>query len=339
LRQLPRLRSLIVEGRGESFMATIPPFIPRSLKTLALRFVSADPLEALLRDLPSMLQASGAGLEVFEVGDMTKLSAEDGAAIARVLRLCSTTLRRVSLRHQNRHALDPAFASEVALGLVSCCEGLERLKVPWGVFKRLPPTCPAFKRLIHLTVWEEAEPIDVTSPVWDLVAGELLPALGEVTIEGLEGLSWGAEGKRRLIRALEAVAGTLRRLSLHDFKPGRPFDAVCYELGVAIGKMRRLSYLSLDVSEDGRSYQVIARGLAASGGCPLLFELHLGGFRRNMDFIAYEPSLIVPSVRNFAQGERPVGWRRWYGLCARADGLQAPPGGVLRGPGGGFAGQ
>jgi hypothetical protein len=41
----------------------------------------------------------------------------------------------------------------------------------------------------------------------------------------------------------------------------------------------------------------MGRGLAASGGCPPLFELQLQEIRTSIDVLAYEPSLIVPSVR------------------------------------------
>jgi hypothetical protein len=186
---------------------------------------------------------------------------------------------------------------------VSCCEGLERLEVPWGVFESLPPTCPAFKRLtqLHLTNWVGG--IDLSSPVWERVGSGLLPALADLSI-CCKRLWWvrdeeGDGGECLLMGALEAVAGTLRRLALRSIrKPEPPPVVACHELGVAIGKLRRLRYLSLCLSGDGRSYQAAGRGLAASGGCPPLFELHLDGAGRDIDRIVYEPSLIVPTVRH-----------------------------------------
>jgi hypothetical protein len=65
---------------------------------------------------------------------------------------------------------------------------------------------------------------------------------------------------------------------------------------VAIGKLRRLTYLSLRLCDDGRGYEAMGRGLAASGGCPLLSELRLDDVKSNIDWLLWEPSLIVPSV-------------------------------------------
>jgi hypothetical protein len=49
----------------------------------------------------------------------------------------------------------------------------------------------------------------------------------------------------------------------------------------------------------GPSYsQAMGRGVAASGGCPRLFELMLHGLDREGYWLTYEPSLIVPSVRH-----------------------------------------
>jgi hypothetical protein len=137
--------------------------------------------------------------------------------------------------------------------------------------------------------------------VWDLVASGLLPALADLHLEGSGGLSWGSEGECRLARALEAVAGTLRRLTLRTGAyPKRPPVAACRELGFALGKMRRLTYLSLFLFEGGRSYHLVGRGVAASGGCPPLERLHLDGVRENLESLTYEPSLIVPSVRRLS---------------------------------------
>jgi hypothetical protein len=75
---------------------------------------------------------------------------------------------------------------------------------------------------------------------------------------------------------------------------------VGYELGVALGKLRRLKDLALDLSEDGRPYHAMAQGLAASGGerpLPLLWRVVLPhGASTNPDLVA---SLLLPSVRFF----------------------------------------
>jgi hypothetical protein len=304
LRDLPCLRGLSLTGGFGSFDdVVLPAFIPPSLKTLTIECVQAPLLETLMRSISS---TSGANLEEVRLKDYVTLSAEGGAALARVFRTCSSTLKTVHIfsitdpREVNNPA---AIASEVALGLESCCETLEDLEVPWGAFSSLPPTCPPFKRLTHLHLGEgPSGAIDLTSPVWDLVARGLLPTLADLSL-GCYDFLWvqageGEEGVCRLICALEGVAGTLTRLALHNYGPAEPSAATCHELGLAIGKLWRLNYLSLRLSKDGRSYKAVGRGLAASGGCPRLSELHLGGVSENFNFLTLEPSLIVPSVRD-----------------------------------------
>jgi hypothetical protein len=73
-----------------------------------------------------------------------------------------------------------------------------------------------------------------------------------------------------------------------------------YELGVAVGRLRRLKDLALDMFEDGRIYHAMAQGLAASGGdcpLPLLWRVQvLSEVCGNADLLA---SLLLPSVRVF----------------------------------------
>jgi hypothetical protein len=141
------------------------------------------------------------------------------------------------------------------------------------------------------------------------MASGRMPALTDLSLYG-RGLSWGSpwptEWESRLAPALEAVAGTLTRLTIeNELLHTRSSDTenvdcvktACHEVGVAIGKLRRLRYLSLSLYQDGRSYHAMARSVAASGGCPELFELRLEGVIENIESLTYEPSLIVPSVR------------------------------------------
>jgi hypothetical protein len=140
------------------------------------------------------------------------------------------------------------------------------------------PACPNFLRIISLSLGGFRDHTNFTSPAWDLLANERLPALTTLELNG-RGMSLEAsEGVCRLGRALAAVAGTLQRLTIKSTDSAEQPDEACYELGAAIGKLRRLRYLSLRLSEDGRSYHAVARGLAASGGCPELFELHVTRF-------------------------------------------------------------
>jgi hypothetical protein len=240
LRQLPYLRELTIKGEpghAREVAAAFPPFIPPSLKTLTLNFHQAPLLESLLRQLPSMLEASGAGLEDIKFS-LYEPFAGCGAALARVLHTCSSTLKTLHIVGEgpDRRMWDPAFASEVAPGLMSCCEGLERLEVPSGVFESLPPTCPTFKRLTFLHLTNPNWGIDLSSPVWDRVGSGLLPALADLSL-CCQRLWWVREGEGEggfclLTRALEAVAGTLRRLALRSARlPKIPPVTACHELG------------------------------------------------------------------------------------------------------------
>jgi hypothetical protein len=107
--------------------------------------------------------------------------------------------------------------------------------------------------------------------------------------------------KSRVAPALEGVAGTLTHLqfeiSVADERRSDEVD-VGYEVGVVVGKLRRLKDLMLALSQDGRVYHAFAQGLAASGGdrpLPLLWRLMLpSGLTANADLVA---SLLLPSVR------------------------------------------
>jgi hypothetical protein len=304
LQQLPQLRSLEIEGEQAPMPeAVFPAFIPPSLKTLTLDRLHGPLLESLLLQLPPMLQASGTSLEELQVIPALQISDESGASLARVLQLCSATLKRFSLIcATNLRVFELTFASEVALGLESCCEGLERLEVPWAVFESLPPTCTTFKRLAHLHLYTSYYgAMGLIRPMWVRVANGLLPALADLSVDAQD-LMWPSAEKKRslqLTRALEGVAGTLTRLTLQTRSLVKvPPAADCRQLGVAIGKLRRLCHLSLHLAEDGQCYQDVGRGMAASGGCPRLRELHVTGVKRNKDRLAYKPSLIVPSVRS-----------------------------------------
>jgi hypothetical protein len=309
LRGLLRLQILtLVLTTRPPLPDAFPAFIPPSLKTLKLGILPVELFRSLVRDLPSMLQASGARLRWFEVMIDRDQSIEGGAALARVFQACAPTLRTLAIcgRNSTEAVLDPAVASEVALGVLSCSQRLQYLGVTWTVLCSLPRICPIFTRLTCLHLYEArltepATAMDFPSLVWALVASGMLPAVSDLRFDGLQGLSWWSQpGGRRIARALEAVAGRLIRLDLGSLKgpkPPVPPVAACHELGVAIGKMRRLKYLTLALSEDGQSYQALARGLAASGGCTRLFELRVYGVRLNVDMITREPSLILPSVR------------------------------------------
>jgi hypothetical protein len=129
LRQLSHLRDLRIVGARPSLTPVVgaPPFTPPSLETLNLWYQQDRPLVSLLRELPSMLQASGASLKELDVGAAFNISGDGGAALAQVLRTCSPTLKALHIHASDRRRGGPTdtFASEVALGLASCCKGLE----------------------------------------------------------------------------------------------------------------------------------------------------------------------------------------------------------------------
>jgi hypothetical protein len=272
LHRLPQLRVLYITFSSEDHLppAVVPSFIPPSLKKLALEIKQVLWFEPLLRDVPFMLQTSGASLGYIELELPFCCSAADGAALARILHTCSSTLKNIEITTKPC-ILDPAFASEVALGLVSCCEGLEFLRVPRRVFESLPPICPIFKRLAHLKLIDYERPVDLTSWVWDRVASGLLPALTAFRLEGLQGLSWGSEGGcRRLVRAFEGVADTLVHLIIGGVYRSRmpvPSAEACHEMGLAIGKLRRLKYLAMALFNGTTSWGGAWRPRGAAHRC------------------------------------------------------------------------
>jgi hypothetical protein len=138
LRRLPHLRCLMIDFY-ELQETAFPPFIPPSLKSLTLDSYDRATSEALLRGLPSMLQASGASLEQVCVG----CHAEAAAALGQVLRACSSTLKTVGL--DMKRLLGTACSLELVPGLVSCCDTLEVLECHLSLFGALPATGPAIR--------------------------------------------------------------------------------------------------------------------------------------------------------------------------------------------------
>jgi hypothetical protein len=102
--------------------------------------------------------------------------------------------------------------------------------------------------------------------------------------------------------AFEAVACTLTHLDLEDSSGHQGDDVGAgYELGAAVGKLRRLKDLTLDVSQDGRFYHAMARGLTANGGDRPLPRLWRVSISRSISYhVESRVSLILPSVRVFS---------------------------------------
>jgi hypothetical protein len=207
---------------------------------------------------------------------------------------------------EDESGIGSALIPVVLPSLVSCFDTLEVLHCPWAVFGLLPATGPSFPRLTELRVGSEHEPVEFPTKIWDMVASGRLPALATLSTAVLWGKWGGGEGAGgRLARAFEAVAGTLRRLTLSGASEGGDGDqrhglpgGASYELGGAIGKLRRLRFLGLHLATDGWDYHAAGRGTVASGGCPELFQVRLGVLKGKLDRLTHEPSLIVPSVRD-----------------------------------------
>jgi hypothetical protein len=173
------------------------------------------------------------------------------------------------------------------------------MECPWRAFNALPATCPSFTRLTELRLfgWD----VEEAARAWGLLAEGRLPALTTLSISTrpLEPLLGDGEQPGRLHQVFEAVAGTLRRLILSVGLGSDLPDEACQDLGAAIGKLRRLKHLELvHLFADSRAYHALGRGLAASGGCPELFSVRIRGIRTSADWLSFEPSLIVPSVRD-----------------------------------------
>jgi hypothetical protein len=138
-------------------------------------------------------------------------------------------------------------------------------------------------------------------PSWrELMASGKLPALAELCV-ALRGWWVGAEGvKTRVAPAFAAVAGTLTNLYLGAEGKDVQWDEMLkmgYEFGVAVGKLRRLKDLALYLPGQGRFYEAVAQGLAASGEAhplPLLWRVGVFAMGGNVDL---HTSLLLPSVR------------------------------------------
>jgi hypothetical protein len=328
VRQLPALAKLELEVKADGanvYPVQWPPFIPPSLKALRIHsgFVYGPMTESLLRALPGMLEASGARLERLEVNVPSDFEViGDGLVhVAQALRCSSPTLKHFVLGTCTPQVIEVLLGGEdyaarverlrvqwadVLAGL-SACRELEVLVLPDIEVEPLFPPGTAFNRLAHLEIcdYDREHPPDAgVMGLWELMALGGLPALAKLSVR-LEG-RWGEvdEVKSRMAPAFEAVAGTLTHLNLErHYKGGWPNDEVGYEVGMAVGKLRRIRDLALSLSEDGRAYHAFAQGLAASGGdrplTPLWRVSVTSMIEAHGDLLA---SLILPSVRVFTFG-------------------------------------
>jgi hypothetical protein len=323
VRQLPPLTDLevmVYEDHDDSPVHW-PPFIPPSLKTLTIKLSNGD---ILLHALPGMLGASGARLERLEITLPDDFEAiGDGLVhVAQALRCCSSSLKGFFLGEASGWDklgtdLDPRselYTTQVArlhaqwvelLAGASACRELQMLELPLIVIEPLFPPGTAFAHLIHLEIADhkqERGPAAGVMGLWELMASGGLPALARLSVR-VEG-QWMESHKigRRVAPALEAVAGTLTHFCLVRFQHKGPCLSedrrMAYDLGAAVGKLRRLRDLALDLSRDAQVYREFAAGLAASGGdhpLPLLWRVKI--FELQPVNAQMVTSLLRPSVR------------------------------------------
>jgi hypothetical protein len=300
-----------------------PPFIPPTLKSLRVDVSGTfGTRHSFLGALPGVIGASGAKLERLEV----KVPGGPGGVgdwfshMASALRVCSPTLKVFLLLTPKRASCTDGLGQRERLRVqwadvlagVSACRELQVLVLPRTGFEPLFPPSTVFDRLTHLEVSDyerERRPSTGVEGLWELMASGGLPALAKLSMR-LDG-EWGSVRavRTRVAPALEAVAGTLTHLCLKNYTEDDVRDCRCddvdvgYELGVALGKLRRLKDLALGLFRDGDAYHAVAQGLAASGGdrpLPLLWRVRvLSTVRHDADLLA---SLLLPKVRVFGLG-------------------------------------
>jgi hypothetical protein len=329
VRQLPALAKLEIYMNTHEFNDSMewPPFIPPSLKELCIESDDALMCPALLRALPGMLEASGARLERLEVPIPWEFEdVGDGLVhLAQALRCCSPTLKRFGLSSDGGSisvkSTSPDYGdqverlrvqwADVLAGVSACCE-LQVLKLlhievePMEIEFLFPPGT-AFARLtdIEISHYKRDHPPEAGAMgLWELMASGGLPALAKLRLRLEDRLEGREEVKTWVRPAFEAVAGTLTHLYIRCLLPGaRRSDKILvgYELGVAVGKLRRLKDLALDLLDKGWAYHAVAQGLAAGGGdppLPVLWRVQVvPDIKISADLLA---SLLLPSVRIFA---------------------------------------
>jgi hypothetical protein len=314
VRELPALTELEISAPGHPVTPVQwPPFIPPPLKALGITLSPVNCLPAL----PDMLAASGARLDRLEVHIGTSFEGcGDGLIhLAQALPCCSPALKALHLAtwngtgirlqaedYENKLTRLRLQWTDVLTG-VSACRELQVLVLPRLTVEPLFPLGTAFQRLTHLEVTDgkgwDPPPAAVVG-LWEVMASGGLPALAKLSVR-LEGL-WGGKDKvkDRVAPAFKAVAGTL--VYLEVINSGNDVwlsdeAHVGFELGMAVGRLRRLKDLHLDLFRDGRAYRAIAEGLAMTDHLPMLWRVVVRlDLKANADQVI---SLLLPSVRVF----------------------------------------
>jgi hypothetical protein len=303
LRTFPALKEIACYMMG-SEDTTLPPFVPPSLEKLTFRAVGTRPL-LQLGCLHGMIKSSGAKLQSLKL----LLEEVDDGDVARgvrsLLQACASTLKEFELPAQS--SFQPPV--EVLEGLASCPH-LERLTARTITFAVMPPGGVTF-RLSHLDLtYHNGDEGSLSSlALWGLMAQGGFPTLSSFSLDTFR-CRWGAELGPAVVAAFEGVAATLKTLKLGPRLIAAAMGeheayGVALQVGEAIGKLRRLETLDLDIGGRSYWYHRVAEGMA-KGACPALRSLSLK-IEREAVWLAYRPTIILPSVRalRVTFGRRP----------------------------------
>jgi hypothetical protein len=291
LRHFPALKDITCSwGRGDS---AVPPFIPPSLEALSLWCSSSTKPVLLLGSLPPIIKSSGAKLRRLNLSSLSISTRDDGDLLRGVrglLQACAPTLQEVTLSIY--HVLFES-AVEVVEGLASC-QHLKRLTAPINTLAVMPPGRGITLRLarLHLSRGSSTGALS-SNALWELMARGGLPILSCLQLKP-GGWAWDAELGPALVAAFKGVAGTLKELVLHHFYTADAEGGGLSQLGRAIGRLRRLESLELNLGKHGVAYHHVARGMG-EGSCPALRSLTIA-IEREASWLACRPSIIRPSV-------------------------------------------
>jgi hypothetical protein len=192
-----------------------PPFLPPSLKALSLTLKDGPWSLSLLRSLPGMLEASGAGLERLEVDlDAHYMGEFDDRLVhlARLLRCCSPTLKVFDLAKSGSIGIREGLIEEDehrsrmerlrvqwvgVMASVFTCRELEVLLLPRTKVETLFPPGSAFNRLTQLAVCDFEPPTSAGEMgLWEVdsgVRGAARPGQAQGDARGPVG--WGGGGE------------------------------------------------------------------------------------------------------------------------------------------------
>jgi hypothetical protein len=289
----------------------LPPFIPLSLKSLTLSWEHIDVQPLMLPGrLSSMIKSSGAKLHTLELY-LAKLGDEITArGVRSLLQTCAPTLTHVDLDIES-----PVLASmEVVAEGLARCEHLTGLTTPMSTFATPLGNISAGLLVLRLNNKPGGRQDCSDFALWGLMARGDLPLLSWLSLD-CDGWRWGPDVRTAMVAAFEGVAGTLKKLWFNqtDFcvsVDGVGADSAVRQLGEAIGKLRRLEALNLNVGKQGRQYHRIAQGMG-NGACPALRSLTID-IDSGAAWMSCQPSIIRPTLQNLqvffgtAAGSEPL---------------------------------